>query len=165
MNGPDGQTDWPEQNQVDDHQNRNADHRVAIHVALHPVIRCAGAVTLHGFVVLGFGPIQLRTFPQHFLQAEYLWAMRIIRCFTLGVVLTVNGGPLLGDHTGGEPQPETEEMRHGRMQLQRTVRRVAMQVNGDARDRDVRHDQGVHDITPPGQINESVQHVGMLLNW
>ena len=66
-----------------------------------------------------------------------------------GVVFAVDGCPVFGQHAGGQPQPETEEMRRDRMQIQRTVCGVTMQVNRDARNRDVGKDEGISDVTPP----------------
>ena len=39
----------------------------------------------------------------------------------LGVVLAVDGHPFLGDHAGGQPQPETEHVRHCGVQFQATM--------------------------------------------
>jgi hypothetical protein len=63
--------------------------------------------------------------------------VRILFGIALGVVLAVDRSPFLGDLAGGEPQPETEKMTRDRVQLQRAVRLVAVQVDRDADDRDV----------------------------
>ena len=64
--------------------------------------------------------------------------MGIINGFTFSVVLAVNGGPLFGNHAGSKPEPEAEEVRSDRMQIERTVRLAAVQKNSDASDGDVR---------------------------
>jgi hypothetical protein len=64
--------------------------------------------------------------------------MGIINRFAFGVVLAVNGSPLFGDHASGKPEPEAEEVRSNRMQIERTVRLATMQENGDASNGDVR---------------------------
>jgi hypothetical protein len=64
--------------------------------------------------------------------------MGIINGFAFSVVLAVNGSPFFGNHAGGEPEPETKEVRGNRMQIERTVRLAAVQENGDASNSDVR---------------------------
>ena len=83
-----------------------------------------------------------------------LRAVRIFFGLALGVVLAVDRGPLLGHLAGGQPQPETEEVARDGMQLQRAVRLVAVQVDGDAGDRDVRDDQRVRARAPPGEVEQ-----------
>ena len=83
---------------------------------------------------LGFGPVKLGTTPEHLFQATGLWAVWVFGGFAFGVVLAVNGRPSLGLHTGAEPQPETEHMRHHGVQVERAVRLVSVQVNGDCGD-------------------------------
>jgi hypothetical protein len=109
-----------------------------------------------GFLILGLGAIQLGAFQQHLADAAGLRAVRIVFGFALGVVLAVNRGPLLGHHARGHPQPETEEMLGDRMQVQRPVRHAAVQENGHAGDRDVRHHERVDHDLPPGPVGEAV---------
>ena len=61
------------------------------------------------------------------------------------MMLAVNGGPFQGAHTRGHPQPETEKMCQDRMQIQRPMRRMTVQVNSDGNDGDMRHHQGEYD--------------------
>lgn len=67
--------------------------------------------------------------------------MRIFFGIALGVVLAVDGSPFLGHLAGGQPQPETEEVRRDRVQFQSTVRLVAMQEDRHAGNGDVGQDQ------------------------
>jgi hypothetical protein len=55
--------------------------------------------------------------------------MGVLFRLALGVVFTMNGRPFLGDHARRQPQPEPEEMTHGRMQLQSPVSLGAMEKN------------------------------------
>jgi hypothetical protein len=68
-------------------------------------------------------------------------------------MLAVDGG-LLGDHAGGQPQPETEEMAGQRMQVQRTMRLMAVQKNGDRGNGDVRQHQCDDDIPHHGRSSK-----------
>ena len=63
--------------------------------------------------------------------------MGIIDGFAFGVVLAVNSCPLFGDHASSKPEPEAEEVRSNRMQIERTVCLAAVQENGDASNGDV----------------------------
>ncbi len=79
-------------------------------------------------------------------------AVRVVRGFAFGVVLAVDGGPLAGVHRRGQPQPETEEVLERRVQLQRAMRRVAMQVDRDADNGDVSQQQRGRDELPDRQV-------------
>jgi len=68
----------------------------------------------------------------------------------------VNRGPLTGQHAGGHPEPETEKVADGRMQLQRAMRLAAMQIDGHADDRDVRHHESEQQDLPPRKAEQSV---------
>jgi hypothetical protein len=110
------------------------------------------AVALEGLAIQRFLAIQLCAFPENLADAVHLRAVRIVDALALRVVLTVNGSPFLGHHARGEPKPESEEVAGDRMQVQRTMRLVAVQINGHRGYRYVRHDQRVNDVTPPWQI-------------
>jgi len=87
-----------------------------------------------------------------------LRAVRIVFGLAFGVVLAVDRSPLPGNHPGCHPQPATEEVADGRMQIERAVRLAAMQVNGDADDRDVGHDQRVRDNGPSAGMQQTMSH-------
>ncbi|MNT25486.1 hypothetical protein D3C72_1610050 [compost metagenome] len=116
------------------------------------------AILGHGFHVLRFSAVQLGAFPEHFLDAARHGAVRIFFRIALGMVLAVDGGPLLGDLARRQPQPETEEMAGQRMQFQRPVGLVAVQVNRDAGDRDVGDHHGIQENLPCGQIGNASCH-------
>ena len=101
------------------------------------------------------GTIKLGALQQHFAQPAGFGAVRIISGFALGVMLAVNGRPLAGHHTGIEPKPETEEVRDARVQLQRTMRLTAVQVDRDRCDGDVGRDQRVGKDLPAAQIKQA----------
>ena len=87
--------------------------------------------------------------------------MRIVRRFAARVVLAVYRSPFLGRHAGGQPQPETEEMTHQRMQVERAVRRVPVQIDRDGCDGNVGHRQRGGHIAPPWEIEQALMHWGM----
>jgi hypothetical protein len=82
--------------------------------------------------------------------------VRIFFGLALGVVLAVDGGPFLGHHAGGHPQPETEEVAGDRVQFERAMRLATMQVESHAHDGDVRHHQCVNDNLPTGRVQQAV---------
>lgn len=116
------------------------------------------AKALHGFQVLGFLAVQLGTREQHGFNAVHVRAVRVFGLLTLGVVLAVNGRPLFGDLAGGQPQPETEEMRRNGMQVQSAVRLVTVQENRDTGNGDVGQPQGDQHHLPPRKVEQAVAH-------
>ena len=116
------------------------------------------AIALHGFQVLGLLAIQLGTGEQHGLDAIDMRAVRVFCLLALGMVLTVNGGLFFGHLAGGQPQPETEEMRGNGMQVQSAVRLVTVQKNRDTGDGDVGQAQGDQHHLPPRQVKQAVAH-------
>ena len=78
--------------------------------------------------------------------------MGIINRFAFGVVLTVNGSPFFGHHTGGKPQPKTEEVGGNWVEIKCTVRLAAVQENSNACDRNVGYRQGKQHNLPPSPI-------------
>jgi hypothetical protein len=83
--------------------------------------------------------------------------MRIFDSFTFRVMLAVNSSPLLGHHTGGHPQPETEEVTWDCVQIERSVRLATMQKDSDARNRDVRDRQRKEQDLPPSCVRNAVE--------
>jgi hypothetical protein len=109
------------------------------------------------FLVLGLGAIELAAVQQHGLDAARLRAVRIVDGLALGVVLAVDRHPLLGHHAGGEPEPEAEEVRGNRVQVERAVRLRPVQEDRHRGDRDVRRDQGVREDLPAVERREAVR--------
>ena len=139
LDGPDRGAGGTEQRQVDDHHQRDAlPLEAAVEVALDPVVRRAVAELGDRLLVLRLGAVHLGAGQQHGLDAAGDRAVRVVDRLALGVVLAVDGGPFLGDHARGQPQPEAEEVRRDRAQVQRAVRLAAVQEDRDGRDRDVR---------------------------
>ncbi len=70
----------------------------------------------------------------HVPEAFEMGTVRI--AFFLGkrVVLTVNGHPLLRDHSGRNPERKPERPRDGWMQYHRAMRGCTMQINRGAED-------------------------------
>ena len=85
-------------------------------------------------------------------------AVRVFGLLALGVMLAVNGRPLLGDLAGGHPKPKTEKVRRNGMQVQSAVRLVTVQKNGDTGDGDVGQGQGDQHHLPPSQVEQAVAH-------
>lgn len=82
--------------------------------------------------------------------------MWIIYGLTLRVMFAVNGCPLFGHHTGGQPEPEAEEVGWQRMQIQSTMRLATMQKDGHAGNGDMSHHQGKNYDLPPGPVQIAI---------
>ena len=89
---------------------------------------------------------------QHLFDAIHMGAVRVFGLFALGVVLAVDGRPLFGHLTCGQPQPQAEKMGCDRVQVQRAVRLMTVQKHGDAYHGDVRHGQREQNDLPPGEV-------------
>src|SRR5690606_7388037 len=63
--------------------------------------------------------------------------------------------PLLRDHRGGQPRPEAEEVRDGRVEIHAAVRLAAVQVQGDGEDGDLGDDQQVKQHLPPAELEQA----------
>ena len=152
LHRPDRDADGPEQQHVNGKHQGDALAAVRrVHVALQPVVRRAVAVLVEGRAVFRLFAVELRPLEQHAADAVDLRTVRVLRRLDLGVVFAVDGGPLLGNHAGREPQPEAEEVRNRRMQIKRAVRLVAVQVNRHRRNRDVREPERSQHVAPPRQ--------------
>ena len=158
LDRPDRQSDWPEEEHIDNqHQPHALPAEARIDIALEPVVRGAGAVLLHGFLVLRFGAIQLGALKQDGADAARLRAVRIVGRLDEGMVFAMDRDPLLGDHSGGQPEPEAEEMADDGMQLQAAVRLGSMQEDRHCSNRDVRQREGEHDVTPPWHRKQAMR--------
>ena len=93
--------------------------------------------------------------PEDLVDALDLRAVGVLCGLALGVVLAMDGRPLLGDHAGGQPQPEAEEMRHHWVQIDRAMRLTAMQVYGDRGDCDVGKPERDEHIPPPWEVEKA----------
>ena len=159
LHGPDRQSDGAEQQHVDDqHQRRAPDRMPAVQMTLDPVVGRAVAELPECLGVLRLFAVQLRTLAHHGVQAACLRAVGVVLGFALGMVLAVDGHPLPGDHARAQPQPETEEVRRKRPQVQRAVGLAAVQEDGDARNGDVGGDQSVQQQLPPRQLPQAMGH-------
>ena len=118
------------------------------------------AVLFERLAVLRFVAVELGALEQHRPNAARLRAVRILVGFDLGVMLTMDGDPLLRHHPGRQPEPESEEMRDGRMQLQRAMRLTTVQIDGHRRNGDVREYERYNDIAPPGEGHKPVRRDG-----
>ena len=96
------------------------------------------AVLVKCFLFTAFNAIQFCAFKQNPSDAEDHRAVRVFRLFALGVMLAVDGCPRLRRHARGAPQPEAEEVADDRMQIQRPMRGMTMQINRYSGDGDVR---------------------------
>ena len=116
------------------------------------------AIAAEGFFVFRFFAVQLGTGEQHRANAMHMRAVRVFSLLALGVVLTVNGRLLFGHLTGGHPQPKTEEMRCDGVQIQGTVRLMAVQEDGHAGNSDVGEAQNDKENLPTRKSHDSVCH-------
>ena len=129
-----------------------------VDVAFHPIIRRAVAVLLERFEVFRFLAIQLGTLQENGADSARLRAVRILFRFNLGVVLAMDGDPLLCHHAGRQPQPKAEEMRDDGVKIKPAVRLTPVQKNGHRSDRDVRQNQRHDGISPPREGDQAVRH-------
>src|SRR5712664_3360056 len=109
-------------------------------------------VALERLLVERLLDVQEHPGPQHAIDAVNLGAMRIFHGLALGVVLAVDRRPFLGDHAGGEPEPEAEKMRYQGMELKGPMRLAAMEIDRDGGDRDVRKHERGDDVAPPRKV-------------
>src|SRR6185312_10907127 len=65
--------------------------------------------------------------------------------------------PFLGDHAGGEPVPETQEVRHDGMKLHATMRLAAVQVQGDGKNGELGGHQHIQKNREPAGIRQAVR--------
>ena len=157
LHGPDGDTDGAEQQQVDDGHQCNAAQLVArIEVALDPVLRAVLAINAQGFGVARLFPVQLGALAQYRAQAFVNRAVRVVGGFAFGVVFAMDGGPLACVLRRGQPQPEAEEVLERAVELQCPVRGVAMQVDRDADNGHMGHQQSDADQLPGRQVEQAV---------
>src|SRR5690554_3762735 len=146
-----------EQRQVEHRHQHDTQHFVsAIDVALDPVFRGALTVTLESFRRGRLG-VELRALQQHLANTQNHRAVGVFLGFTLGVMFTVDGGPLLGILRSGHPQPETEKMPEHRMQIQGVMSRMAMQIERNADDGDMGEHQGDCNQLPYREVKETVK--------
>jgi hypothetical protein len=85
-------------------------------------------------------------------------AVRVFSLFALGVVLTVNGGPLFGNLARGHPQPKTEKVRYSGVQVQGAVGLVTVQKDGDAGNGDVCQAQNDKENLPARKVQKAIGH-------
>ena len=151
LHGPDSQAQGAEQSHIDDEHQRGAEHRMAVDIALHPVIGRAVAELLQRFPVRRFGAVQLGATAHDSGQASHLRTVGVVDGLATRVVLAVDGHPFPGAHARAQPEPEAEEMRGHRPQVQRAVCLAAVQEDRHRRDRDVRGRQRIQQHLPPGK--------------
>jgi hypothetical protein len=157
LQGPDRRTDDAEQRDADQqHQGRPPIRVRTVDVVLDPVIGRAAAVLLHVLLRLAGVAVQRDAVPEHLLDAVDHRAVRIFLGLDLGVVLAMHRHPLTGDHPGGQPTPETEEVRQHRMEIHAAMGLAAMQVQRHREDGELRHDQDVDEHLAPACAGETI---------
>src|SRR3990172_2483347 len=156
---PDGNADRTEQPRIGrKHQGDAFPAMARVQVALQPVIRRAVTVLLHRFEIFRLFAIKFRALPHHLADAELPGAVRVVRCFHLGVMLAMDGGPFFRDHAGGQPQPEAEEVTDNGMKIERPMGLMTVQIDGDSGDGDVSQDECNDDVSPPWENDQSFKH-------
>ena len=159
LHRPDGNADGAEQDGVYHQHRADADAIMyAVDMVFQPVVGRAVTVVFQCFFIRAFDAVQLRALQQQFANAEDLRAVRIFNRFAFRVVLAVNRGPGFGGHARAGPQPEAKEMADHRMQIQRAMRGVTMQVNRYRSDSDMGKSQRCEYVTPPRQVEQSCVH-------
>src|SRR3982750_3781462 len=126
-----------------------------VNVAFKPVVRRALTEALQRFFVAAFHLVEVSAFPHYFLNAKNLRAMRIFFRFATRMMLAMDGRPLLRFHARRQPKPEPEEVTDNGMQVERAVRRMAVQINRYACDGNVRKHQCDYDVAPPGKTEHA----------
>jgi len=124
-----------------------------VDVALQPVVRRAVTVTLDRLSIANTDAIKLGALEQQGANAVYLRTVGIFLGLDLGVMLAMHRHPLPCHLAGGEPQPQTEEMRDDWMQFHGPVGHGTVKINGDPGDGDVGHHQNNQEISPNGQFD------------
>ena len=143
------------------HQRQAAQREARVDVALHPVVGRAVPVPLERLAVVRLFDVEEHAAPEHAVDPVHLRTVRVLVGLALRVVLAVDRRPLLGHHPGREPQPEPEEVRRQRMQVERAMRLAAMQVDGHPGDGHVRQRKRDEHEPPPRQVkNAGKQEVG-----
>ena len=151
LHGPNDNAHAAEEN--DGHRRRRADAKISVvaeHPSFPPVVGRSFAVFLQR-LGRAAATVILRTFPEYFAQAVNPRAVRIVLGLGGGVVLAMHRRPLLRHHAGCQPQPQAEEEAKPRLQVQRSMRRMPMQIHRHGDDGDVRHDQRVRQRRPNGR--------------
>src|SRR5690606_25709437 len=118
----------------------------------NPVVGRAVSETLQRFFVVGFLAIEFGATEKHLAQPEYDWGVGIAFAFDLSMVLAVNSHPFFGDHTCGQPHPETEEVHDCRMQVHPSVGFATVQEYRNSDNSNVRKHQGNQHDLPPGKL-------------
>ena len=156
---PHGNADGAKQDKVHHQHGADADAVMrAVDVFFQPVVGRAVAVVFQRIGFCAFVTIQFRALDQHLGDTENLRAVRIVNSFAFRMVLAVYGRPGLGGHTRRAPQPEAEKMTDDRMQIQRAMRGMAMQINRHRSDGNVCQAQRGQYVTPPRQVQQSSVH-------
>ena len=122
--------------------NRESQQAVLKERALRPVVRDVARVPLDDGGVLRFLEVKEHVAELNRPETRQTRAVRIAFFVGEGVVLAMDGDPLLRGQAGRQPQREPEEPGHRRVQRERAVRRGAMQVDGRAEDRHLNQDDG-----------------------
>src|SRR6185295_7926517 len=146
----------PEQHNVGHADQRQSEEvQLRVDIALEPVVGRAMAVAYDRLPIAALPDVQEHSAPQNTMDAQHLRAVRILRGLALGMMLAMDRDPLFRHHARRQPQPEPEEMTHGRMQLERAMRLVAMKEYRDRDDGDVGQHHGRDDAAPPWQVQYS----------
>jgi len=139
-----------ENRNIDAAQYDDAGHgETRVKVSLDPVVGRAVAVFFNGVRIAGFGEIQQYAAPEYAAQPAKLRAVRVFRRFRLRMMFSMDGHPLPGDHACGQPDPETEEMTGCRMEIERVMRLMPVQVYRDRDDREMGEAQCDQQVLTP----------------
>ena len=160
LEGEHGDAAGPEQQHVDGQRGVDADKAVAVQVVLEPVVGRAAAVLLDRG---GIGSLHLVNFsaaPQDGAQAMDHRAVGIVLRLAERMVLAVHGHPLPGDHAGGHPDPQAEEMADGRMQVDGPVGLVTMQVERHRGHGHLDRQEGDQGLLPAVEAEQAIDMIG-----
>ncbi|MNM53407.1 hypothetical protein D3C81_645100 [compost metagenome] len=156
LDRPQGDARQAEQHGVDREQQHRPEVGVrGVDMALDPILRRAAPVLFDIGTLRACFAVQLHAAPEHLADALGDRAVRVVLGFHLGVVLAMDGHPFAGDHRGGQPHPEAEEMRDQRMEIHAAMRLAAVQVQGHREDGELGEHQQHRQHAPPAQAGNT----------
>ena len=127
----------------------------AVETAFNPVIGGAITVLIDDVLAFGIDAIELRTLGQDLADAVGDRAMGVFHGLHRRVMFTVHRCPLAGIHAGRQPQPQAEKMGGQRVQINRAMGLIAMQIDGDAGGGDLGKNKRDECVSPPRHNHES----------
>ncbi len=80
--------------------------------------------------------------------------MRVLCGFAFRMMFAMHSHPFTGALTGAHPQPEAENMPQYRIKIETSVSLIAMQIERDAHDGELHHQESQQGVTPESKVQE-----------